>query len=94
MIELKMLNGDYHTHEDLERYLNEYEEFYNSTFIQGMLEYEWKDFIIENNNIIESTISKIEKIELIIRDISRKENYKPLYFYSAMFDCKFIVKKE
>jgi hypothetical protein len=77
MIEIKMSNGKYFTHEDLDIYLNQYEDYYDTKFVNGMLEYEWKDLILENNNIIENTISKIDKIELIIKNIKKEENYSP-----------------
>ncbi|MFD3292195.1 hypothetical protein SKC35_00705 [Aquirufa sp. KTFRIE-69F] len=78
MIELKISNGKYLTHEDLEIYLNEFEDYYNSSFQEGMLEYEWKEFIYKNNNEIEKSISDIQQIELIIKDIKLLENHSPV----------------
>lgn len=78
MIELKISNGKYLTHKDLEIYLNEFEDYYNSTFQKGMLEYEWKEFIYKNNNEIEKSISEIQQIELIIKDIKLLENHSPV----------------
>jgi hypothetical protein len=72
MIELKISNGKYLTHEDLEKYLNEYEKFLKDSFQKNkMMEYEWEEFIKTQNDLIEKKISQIDKIELIIEDISK-----------------------
>lgn len=43
MIELKISNGEYLTHEDLEKYLNEYELFMEDSK-NNMLTFEWDEF--------------------------------------------------
>jgi hypothetical protein len=75
MIELKISNGKYLTHEDLEKYLNEYEFYYRNRFNEGITQFEWNELINEGNNEIEKSISKYDKIELIIEDIKFKANF-------------------
>ena len=77
MIELKISDGEYLTHEDLEKYLNEYEEFYRKTFEDGVLEFEWKELIRKHNEIIVNTINSFDKIELIVKDIRIENQYEP-----------------
>ena len=76
-IELKMSNGEYLTHEDLEKYLNEYEDFYKTKIDEGILEYEWKELVKEHNDIIEQKINSFETIELLVSDVEKLINYNP-----------------
>ena len=77
MIELKMSNGEYLTHEDLEKYLSEYELFYRKKIDEGILEYEWNDLVKFHNNEIENSLRKFDKIELIVSEIGRMNYFDP-----------------
>ena len=81
MIELKISKGEYLTHEDLEKYLNEYEVYYREKFKEGIPKYEWEELIKEGNDTIEKSISNFDKIELIVNDIEYKENFYPKIFF-------------
>jgi hypothetical protein len=73
MIELKISKGEYLTHEDLEKYLNEYEKFLRDSFKkEKMIEFEWDDFLRIHNDNIEEQISQNDKIELIVENIVKK----------------------
>ncbi len=75
MIELKISNGEYLTHEDLEKYLNDYEGYYRGKFNEGIPKFELEDLIKKGNETIEKSISTFEKIELIVDDIEFEENF-------------------
>lgn len=73
MIELKISKGEYLTHKDLEKYLNEYEVFLRDSFKKDkMMEYDWNEFLISHNNNIERQISQFDKIELIVENVQKK----------------------
>lgn len=80
MIELKMSNGEYLTHEDLEKYLNEYEEFYKQKFNEGIPKFEWELLVEQGNNEIERSVSSFDKIELIVKDINFSKSFYLGYF--------------
>lgn len=72
-----MSNGEYLTHEDLEKYLSEYELFYRKKIDEGVLEYEWNDLVKFHNNEIEISLRKFDKIELIVSEIRRMNYFDP-----------------
>lgn len=80
MIELTMSNGEYLTHEDLEKYLNEYEVFFRKKFEDGILEFEYKELLKHHNDVIENALRNFEKIELIISNIKRIDDFNPLNY--------------
>ena len=72
MIELKISKGEYLTHKDLEKFLNSYKKFLNDYLNkENLFEYEWEEFWIFHNNYIKQQITKYNKIELIVEDISK-----------------------
>jgi hypothetical protein len=77
MIALTMSNGEHLTHEDLEKYLSEYELFYRKKIDEGILEYEWNDLVKFHNNEIEKSLRKFDKIELIVWNIGRMNYFNP-----------------
>ncbi len=73
-IELKISNGNFLTHEDLENFLKTYDKFlYDSFKKEKMLEFEWVEFSKHHNNIIENQIKQFSKIDLIVENISKVE---------------------
>ena len=74
-IELKISNGEYLTHEDLEKYLNEYEDYYRGKFNKGITKFEWDEMIKDGNDNIEKTLSGFDKIELILEDIDLNDKF-------------------
>jgi hypothetical protein len=79
MIELKISNGEYLTHEDLEKYLKEYELFMEDSKT-NLLTYELDEFRKTHRDIIEKQISQYDKIELIVDDIEEIHGSNPNFF--------------
>lgn len=77
MVELKISNNKYLTHDDLEIYLNAYELYYRKSYEEGLMQFEWKNLIEKHNLSIEKTISSYDKIELIVSDVVKINDFNP-----------------
>ena len=69
MIELKMSNGQYLRQEDLELFLNNYEEYFIKNK-KDLLGFQFADLVNENCFYIKEQINKFDEIELIVIDVS------------------------
>jgi cell fate (sporulation/competence/biofilm development) regulator YmcA (YheA/YmcA/DUF963 family) len=84
MIELKISNREYLTHEDLDRYLDEYHDFLKESFLnKKMLDFEWDEFLKNHISKIEEEINKNDKIELIVENV-RKINLPGVQFQNEV----------